>query len=77
VIEKGKPAARRGRKAYGPLKEVAGLPNQPEQDQRRDHQEWVPSGVGEHEANTLGFRPLNPTPLRRMIVRAIAGRSSG
>jgi hypothetical protein len=77
VIEKGKLAARRGRKAYGSLKEVAGLPNQPERDQRRDYQEWVPSGVGEHEANTLGFRPLNPTLLRRMIVRAIAGRSSG
>ena len=26
VLEKGKPVARRGRKAYGPLKEVAGLP---------------------------------------------------
>jgi hypothetical protein len=45
VIEKGKPAARRGRKAYGPLKEVAGLPNQPEPDQRWDHQEWEPSGA--------------------------------
>jgi hypothetical protein len=76
VIEKGKPAARRGRKAYGPLKEVAGLPNQPEQDQRRDQQEWEPrdpSGAGEHEAHTLVFIPRNPTPLRRMIVRAIAG----
>jgi hypothetical protein len=45
VIEKGKPVARRGRKAYGPLKEVAGLPNQPEPDQRWDHQEWEPSGA--------------------------------
>jgi hypothetical protein len=45
VIEKGKPVARRGRKAHGPLKEVAGLPNRPEQDQRRDQQEWEPSGA--------------------------------
>jgi hypothetical protein len=52
------------------------LPNQPEQDQRRDHQEWEPrdpSGAGEHEAHTMVFIPRNPTPLRRMIVRAIAG----
>jgi hypothetical protein len=34
TFEKGKPVARRGRKAYGPLKEVAGLPNR---------QEWEPS----------------------------------
>jgi hypothetical protein len=40
VIEKGKPVARRGRKAYGPLKEVAELPNRPERDQ-----EWEPSGA--------------------------------
>ena len=75
--EKGKPAARRGRKAYGPLKEVAGLPHRPERDQRWDHQEeWEPrdpSGAGEHEAHTPVFVPVNPTPLRRMIVRAIAG----
>jgi hypothetical protein len=45
VIEKGKLAVRRGRKAYGPLKEVAGLPNRPERDQRWDHQEWEPSGA--------------------------------
>jgi hypothetical protein len=45
VIEKGKPAARRGRKAYGPLKEVAGLPNRPERDQGWDQQEWEPSGA--------------------------------
>jgi hypothetical protein len=64
---------RRGRKAYGPLKEVAGLPNQPERDQRWDQQEWEPSGAGEHEAHTMVFRPLHPTPLRRMIVRAITG----
>jgi hypothetical protein len=49
------------------------LPNQPERNQRWDHQEGVPSGAGEHEANTLVFRPVHPTPLRRMIVRAIAG----
>jgi hypothetical protein len=42
-IEKGKPVARRGRKAHGPLKEVAGLPNRPERDQGEDHQEWEPS----------------------------------
>ena len=45
MIEKGKLAARRGRKAYGPLKEVAGLPNRPQRDQRWDHQEWEPSGA--------------------------------
>src|SRR5215213_5995139 len=42
-IEKGKPVARRGRKAHGPPKEVAGLPNRPERDQGGDHQEWKPS----------------------------------
>ena len=42
-IEKGKPVARRGRKAHGPPKEVAGLPNSPERDQGGDHQEWKPS----------------------------------
>jgi hypothetical protein len=77
VIEKGKPAARRGRKAYGPLEEVAGLPNRPERDQRWDHQverdPRDPSGAGEHEAHTPLFVPVNPTPLRRMIVRALAG----
>jgi hypothetical protein len=77
VIEKGKPAARQGRKAYGPLKEVAGLPNRPERDQRWDHQEeWEPRdpiGAGEHEAHPPVFVPVHPTLLRRMIVRAIAG----
>jgi hypothetical protein len=43
--EKGKPAARWGRKAYGPPKEVAGLPNRPQRDQRWNHQEWEPSGA--------------------------------
>jgi hypothetical protein len=43
TFEKGKPAARRGRKAYGPLKEVAGLPNRQERDQGWNHQEWEPS----------------------------------
>ena len=74
MIEKGKPAVRRGREAYGPLKEVAGLPNRPERDQRWGQQEgWEPSGAGEHEAHTIVFVPVHPTPLRRMIVRAIAG----
>jgi hypothetical protein len=45
-IEKGKPVARRGRKAHGPPEEVAGLPNrQEERDQQRDHREWEPSGA--------------------------------
>jgi hypothetical protein len=44
-IEKGKPVARRGRKAHGPLEEVAGLPNRLELDQGGDHQEWEPSGA--------------------------------
>jgi hypothetical protein len=39
---KGKPVARRGRKAYGPLEEVAGLPNNQERDQGWNHQEWEP-----------------------------------
>jgi hypothetical protein len=53
---------------------VAGLPNQPERDQRWGQQEeWEPSGAGEQEARTLVFVPVHPTPLRRMIVRAIAG----
>src|SRR5215211_5456789 len=43
--EKGKPVARRGRKAYGPLKEVAGLPNRLERDQGGDQKEWEPSGA--------------------------------
>jgi hypothetical protein len=42
---KGKLAARRGRKAYGPLKEVAGLPNRLERDQGWDQKEWEPSGA--------------------------------
>jgi hypothetical protein len=42
---KGKPVARRGRKAYGPLKEVAGLPNSQERDQGWNHQEWEPSSA--------------------------------
>jgi hypothetical protein len=53
------------------------LPHRPERDQRWDQQEeWEPrdpSGAGEHEAHTPVFVPVNPTPLRRMIVRAIAG----
>ena len=53
MIEKGKPVARRGRKAYGPLKEVAGLPNRPERDQRWDHQEWEPS-----EALTIALEEM-------------------
>jgi hypothetical protein len=42
-VEKGKPVTRWGRKAHGPPKEVAGLPNCPERDQGGDHQEWKPS----------------------------------
>jgi hypothetical protein len=57
VIEKGKLAARRGRKAYGPLKEVAGLPNRQEQHQRWDYQEWEPSGA---LTSALGNVPLQP-----------------
>jgi hypothetical protein len=43
----GKPVARRGRKTYGPLKEVAGLQKRGEErDQGRDQQgEWEPSGA--------------------------------
>jgi hypothetical protein len=56
---------------------VAGLPNRPERDQRWDQQEeWEPrdlDGAGGHEAHTPVFVPVTPTPLRRMIVRAIAG----
>jgi hypothetical protein len=43
TFDKGKPVARRGRKAYGPRKEVAGLPNRPERDQGWDQQQWEPS----------------------------------
>jgi hypothetical protein len=43
MFDKGKPVARRGRKAYGPPKEVAGLPNRQERDPGEDHQEWEPS----------------------------------
>jgi hypothetical protein len=43
---KGKPVARRGRKAHGPPEEVAGLPNRREErDQQWDHREWEPSGA--------------------------------
>ena len=45
VIEKGKPVARRGRKAYGPLKEVAELPNRLQRERRCDQKEWEPSGA--------------------------------
>ena len=45
AIDKGKPAARWGRKTYGPLKEVAGLPNRNERDQGWDHEEWEPSNA--------------------------------
>ena len=45
MIEKGKLAVRRGRKAYGPLKEVAELPNRLERDQGWDQKEWEPSGA--------------------------------
>jgi hypothetical protein len=54
---KGKPAARRGRKAYGPLKEVAGLPNRQEQHQVWDYQEWEPSDA---LTSALGNVPLQP-----------------
>ena len=43
TFDKGKPVARRGRKACGPLKEEAGLPNSQERDQGWNHQEWEPS----------------------------------
>ena len=53
------------------------MPNRPERDQKWNQQEeWEPrdpSGTGEHEAHTIVFVPVHPTPLRRMIVRAIAG----
>jgi hypothetical protein len=45
AIEKGKPVARRGRKAYGPLKEVAELPNRPERERECEQDEWEPSGA--------------------------------
>ena len=44
---KGKPAARRGRKTYGPRKEVAGLPKRlgHEEQARYREGEWEPSAV--------------------------------
>jgi hypothetical protein len=45
AIEKGKPVARRGRKAYGPLREVAELPNRLQRERRCDQKEWEPSGA--------------------------------
>jgi hypothetical protein len=45
AIEKGKPVARRGRKAFGPLKEVAELPNRPERERGCEQEEWEPSGA--------------------------------
>jgi hypothetical protein len=57
-IEKGKPVARRGRKAHGPPEEVAGLPNrQVERDQQWDHREWEPSGA---LRSALEGMPLSP-----------------
>ena len=47
--EKGKPAARRGRKAPGPLGEVAGLPERRgygrarDQEEEEEEEEWEPS----------------------------------
>jgi len=46
--DKGKPAARRGRKAHGPPEEVAGLPK-PKRHRRhgqaRDREQWEPSAA--------------------------------
>ena len=57
--DKGKPAARRGRKAYGPLEEVAGLPKTRERVQVRNQQEWKPNAA---LMSTLGgvFLPSGP-----------------
>jgi hypothetical protein len=42
--EKGKPAARQGRKAHGPQKEVAGLPERRGHGRAREQEEqWEPS----------------------------------
>src|SRR5215208_6037350 len=59
AIEKGKPVARRGRKAYGPPKEVAGLPNRPWRDRSSGYQqeEWEPP---EALRTALGDMPLSP-----------------
>ncbi len=67
TFEKGKPVARRGRKAYGPLKEVAGLPNSQERDQGCNHQEWEPS-----RALTTALEqipPLAQTPQNEKLAR--------
>ena len=46
--DKGKPAARRGRKAHGPPEEVAGLPK-PKEHRRHGHarggEQWEPSAA--------------------------------
>jgi hypothetical protein len=54
---KGKPVARRGRKAYGPLKEVAGLPNRQEQHQVWDYQEWEPSDILTSALGNVSLQP--------------------
>ena len=62
AIEKGKPVARRGRKAYGPLKEVAELPNRLERERGCDQKEWEPSGAlrsGLEEMSLLPGRERN------------------
>jgi hypothetical protein len=67
TFDKGKPVARRGRKAYGPLKEEAGLPNSQEQDQGCNHQEWEPS-----RALTTALEqipPLTQTPHNENLAR--------
>jgi hypothetical protein len=46
--DKGKPAARRGRKAHGPPEEVAGLPKPKEHrrhGQARDREQWEPGAA--------------------------------
>ena len=46
--DKGKPAARRGRKAHGPPEEVAGLPKPKghrRHGQARDREQWEPSAA--------------------------------
>jgi hypothetical protein len=56
---KGKPAARRGRKAYGPLEEVAGLPKSRDLVRVSHQQEWKPNAA---LMSTLGGVFLPPGP---------------
>ena len=69
--DKGKPAARRGRKAHGPPEEVAGLPKPKEHRRhgqaRAKEEEWEPSAALTSALEEAS--PLPGTPREGELVR--------